>query len=76
MSRRWPTPGAAHHPGALLRNRTIPNLKALVVFDSKTGTNNTNFGVGVDAWGTDDPAEQAAFNRLAASPAFLSSPAQ
>jgi hypothetical protein len=61
---------------ALLHNRTIPNLKALVVFDSKTGTNNTNFGVGVDAWGTDDPAEQAAFNRLAASPAFLSSPAQ
>jgi hypothetical protein len=56
---------------ALLDAQTVKNLKALVVFDSKTGANAVNFGVGVDAWGAEDPQEQAAFNRLAANPAFL-----
>jgi hypothetical protein len=55
----------------LLGGQVIPNLKALVVFDSQTGTNGLNSGVGVDAWGAADPAEQEAFNRLAANPAFL-----
>lgn len=56
--------------GTLLDQRTVPRLQALVVFDS-TVSSDGNFGVGQDTWGLPDPAEQEAFNRLAAHPAFL-----
>jgi hypothetical protein len=56
--------------GALLDARTVGNLRALLVFDSQSGANAINLGVGVDPAGVPDPDEQAAFNRLAENPAF------
>jgi hypothetical protein len=59
--------------GKLLDSGSIPNLKALVVFDSPTGGERAdgsvrNYSVAQDANGKADLAEQEAFNRLAAHP--------
>jgi len=52
----------------LLAAGTVPNLRGLVVFDSKMAGDGVDFRVGYTCNGEADPAEQASFNRLAADP--------